>query len=71
MKNKKWVAIRNNEICGVFENRKEVIRWFKELLNQTLKDCKNQDKTDEYDYPIEVYPIKIFPFEQRSTFLGL
>ncbi len=66
-----WVAYRNGESCGVFKNRKEAVKWFKELLKQTLKDFDKQDKTDNFDYPIEIKRIIIEPIYKRETYLGL
>ena len=34
----KWVLIRKGEVRNVFDNRKEAVKHFKELLKQTLKD---------------------------------
>lgn len=70
MKNK-WVLIREGEVRNVFENRREAVKHFKELLKQTLKDFDKQDKTDEYTYPILIPKIEIKPIEERSAFLSL
>lgn len=67
----RWVAYREGDACGVFENRKKAVKWFKDLLKQTLKDFEKQDKTDEFDYPIEIKRIIIEPIKQRKAFLGL
>ena len=67
----KWIAYREGEAIGVFENRKEAVKWFKGLINQTLKDLDNQDKTDEFDYNIEIKRIVIEPLIERGNFLGL
>lgn len=66
-----WVLIRNGEVRNVFKNRREAIKYFKELLEQTLKDFKKQDKTDEYDYHIKIPETEIKPVEWRDSFLSL
>ena len=68
---KKWVLIRNGEVRFVFENRREAIKHFKAMLKQTLKDIGKQDKTDEYDYHIDIPSTEIKPVDERDTFLGL
>lgn len=68
---KKWVAYRNEEVCGVFDNRKEAVKWLKGLLRQTLDDFKNQDKNDTYNYQIEIPRIRIKSVKQREICLGL
>lgn len=70
-KEQPWIFIRGGEVSGVFENRKKAVKYYKKLLEQTLKDLKNQDKTDEYDYPIKVFEIEIKPIEERKAYLGL
>jgi hypothetical protein len=70
-KNAKWILMRNGEARNVFENRKEAVKHFKELLKQTLKDFDKQDKTDEYDYPILIPETEIKPIEGRDAFLSL
>lgn len=67
----KWIAYRNGSPCGVFENRKEAVKWFKELLKETLKNFDKQDKTDEYDYNIEIKSIIIEPIKLRPSYLAL
>jgi hypothetical protein len=67
----KWILIRNGEVRNIFNNRKEAVKYFKELLEQTLKDFKTQDKTFEYDYPIIVPSYEIKPIEERHSYLGL
>jgi hypothetical protein len=66
-----WVAVDDFGVVGVFLDRKEAVKWFKELLKRTLKDFDKQDKIDEYDYPITINKLNIYPFKQRDTFLGL
>ncbi|MHA1481874.1 MAG: hypothetical protein ACTSQA_00365, partial [Candidatus Heimdallarchaeaceae archaeon] len=68
---KKWVAVRNGEPCGIFDNRKKAVRWFKDLLEQTLADFKRQDKFDEFDYPIEIPHLTIKPMHERTAELSL
>ena len=72
-KNKKqdWILIRNGEVVNVFENRRDAVKHFKELLEQTLKDFKTQDKTDEYSYPIKIPETEIKPVEERKSYLSL
>lgn len=69
--NQKWIAYREGEAIGVFENRKEAVKWFKEMLQQTLDDFDKQDKTDEFDYNIDVKRLLIEPIKQRKSYLGL
>ncbi len=73
MKNKKqsWILLRNGEVRNVFKNRKEAVKYFKELLEQTLKDFKKQDKSDEYNYPIKIFETEIKPVEWRESYLSL
>ena len=54
-KEQSWVLIRNGEVRNVFQNRREAVKHFKKLLDQTLKDFKKQDKIDEYNYPIKIF----------------
>ena len=68
---RKWVLIRNLEVTNVFDNRKEAVKHFKELLTQTLRDFKKQDTTDEYDYNIKIPEIEIKEVEDRKSFLSL
>jgi hypothetical protein len=68
---KKWIFIRNKEVRGIFNNRKEAIKYFKELLKQTLKDFDKQDKSNEYDYPIFIPETEIKPINERSADLSL
>jgi len=70
-KEKQWIAYRDGEVCGIFENRKQAVKWLKGLLNQTLKDFENQDKGDEYDYKIEINRLVIEPYKERGEHLGL
>ncbi len=70
-KEQNWVLIRTGEVRNVFKNRREAVKHFKELLKQTLKDFKEQDKIDDYDYPIEIPEIKIKPVEERKAYLSL
>jgi len=71
MRDNKWILIRNGEVRNIFIDRKEAIKHFKELLKQTLKDFDKQDKSNEYDYPIDIPNIKIIPIEERESYLGL
>jgi len=66
-----WIAVRNYEVIKIFKDRKEAVKYFKELLKQTLKDFEKQDRTDEYDYPIKIPEIEIKPIEEREAFLSL
>ena len=67
----KWILIRNGEVRNTFENRREAVKYFKELLKQTLKDFEKQDKSDEYEYPIKIPETIIKPVEERKSYLGL
>ncbi len=71
MKEKKWIAYRDGDACGIFENRRKAVKWFKKILKQTLKDFENQDETDEFDYTIETKRLIIEPLSERKTYLGL
>jgi len=66
-----WIATRNGEPCGIFDNRKKAVIWIKELLKQTLKDLDKQDKTNEFNYQIEIPEYKIKEVKTRKDFLGL
>lgn len=68
---RKWILIRGGEVRNVFNNRREAVKHFKELLKQTLKDFDKQDKSDEYDYPILIPETEIKPIEKREAFLSL
>lgn len=70
-KNKKWIAFREEEVAGVFENRREAVKWIKSLLNQTLKDLDKQSKNDDYDYSILISRYKLIPINEREKYLGL
>ena len=66
-----WILIRNGEVRNLFKNRREAVKHFKELLEQTLKDFKKQDKSDEFDYPFKIFETEIKPVDGRESFLGL
>ena len=68
---KYWIAYRNGVISGVFPNRRMAVFWLKTMLKQTLKDFDKQDKTDEYDYPIDIKSLEIKPVKTREAYLGL
>ena len=71
MKKGKWIYFRDGQARGIFNSRKEAVIYFKELLKQTLKDFDKQDKTDEYDYPIEIVRQEIKPLDERDADLSL
>ena len=71
MKEQNWVLIRDGEVRNVFENRKKAIAYFKKLLTQTLKDFKEQDKSDKFDYSIKIPELQIKPVGWENLFLGL
>ena len=66
-----WIAVRNYEVIKIFKDRKEAVKYFKELLKQTLKDFDKQDKSDEYDYPITIPQIEFYPIKEREAYLSL
>ena len=66
-----WVYIRNGKVRKVFNNRKEAVKYFKELLKQTLKDFDKQDKRDDYDYPFTIMEQTIKPVDERESYLSL
>ena len=66
-----WILIMNGEVRNVFENRKKAVKYFKELLKQTLKDFETQDETDEYDYPMKIHEIEFKPIDGRESYLSL
>lgn len=70
-KQQSWILIRDGEVRNVFKNRREAVKYFKELLEQTLKDFKRQDKIDDYDYPIKIPETEIKPVEWRESYLSL
>ena len=69
--NKKWILIRDGEVRYTFNNRKEAIGYFKEVLKQTLKDFDKQDKSDEFTYSIVIPKTEIKPVEKREAYLSL
>ena len=71
LKNTNWIFIRDNEVRKIFKDRKEAVKYFKELLKQTLKDFDKQDKSDEYDYPITIPQIEFYPIKEREAYLSL
>lgn len=73
MKNEqvKWIYLRNDKVRMVFNNRKEAIKYFKDLLKQTLTDFDKQDKTNEFTYPILIPLQEIKPIEEREAYLSL
>ncbi len=70
-KEKNWILIRDGEVRNVFKNRIEAVKYFIELLEQTLKDFKKQDKTNEFNYPIRIPETIIKPVEWRESHLSL
>ena len=66
-----WICVRNTEVIKIFKDRKEAIKYFKELLKQTLKDFDKQDTSDEYDYPITIPQIEFYPIKEREAYLSL
>ena len=66
-----WVYYRDGEVRKVFKNRQEAISYYKKMLNQTLKDFQNQDKNDDYDYPIEIFNQGFREVRDREACLGL
>jgi len=67
----KWIFTRNGEVRGVFENRREAVKYFKGLLKQTLKDFDKQDKTNDYTYAIKIPLMEFKPMEERGVELSL
>lgn len=70
-KDTNWIFIRNGEVRKIFKDRKEAVKYFKELLKQTLKDFNKQDTSDEYDYPIKIPQMEMKPIEEREAHLSL
>ena len=70
-KEQHWILTRNGEVRNTFKNRREAVKYFKELLEQTLKDFKKQDKIDDYDYPIKIPETEIKPVDWRESYLSL
>ena len=66
-----WIMVRNNEVVGVYNNRKEAIKHLKQMLKQTLEDINKQDKSDEFDYHIEIPHLTIEQIKKREGYLGL
>lgn len=66
-----WILIRNGEVRNVFPSRKEAVKYFKNVLKQTLKDFEKQDKTNEYDYSFKIFETEIKPVEWRESHLSL
>lgn len=65
-----WLATIDGMPCESFNDRKNAVRWFKDVLKQVLKDFDTQDETDKYDYNIEFRKIEIKCFDKRETYLG-
>jgi len=65
-----WLATRGGEPCGSFETRKDAIKWLKAILRQVSTNYDKQDKTDEYNYEIELKEIEIRRYESRQPYLG-
>ncbi len=70
-KDTNWIFVRNGKVRKIFKNRKEAVKYFKELLKQTLKDFDKQDISEEYDYPIKIPQTEIKPIEEREAYLSL
>jgi len=66
-----WVLTRNGEVRNVFDSRKKAVKHLKEMLQQTLTDFRIQDKSDEYDYEINIPETKIYPVEERPSYLSI
>jgi hypothetical protein len=66
-----WICVRNTEVIKIFKDRKDAVKYFKELLKQTLKDFDKQDISDEYDYPITIPQIEFYPIKEREAYLSL
>ncbi len=66
-----WILIRKGEVRNVFPNREEAVKYFVELLEQTLKDFKKQKKPIGFDYPIKIPETEIKPVEWRESHLSL
>ncbi len=71
MTEQKWIFIRNNEVRNVFKNRKEAVKYFKELLRQTLKDFEKQETCDDYDYSFKIFETEFKPLDKRKSYLSL
>lgn len=71
MPEQKWIFIRQEEVRGIFDNRKEAVRYFKKMLRRTLSDFEKQDKIDEYDYSIKIPEMEFKPIHKRDAQLSL
>ena len=71
IKKQNWILIRNGKVRNIFKNRREAVKYFKEILEQTLKDFEKQDKTDEYDYSFKIPETEFKPVEERKSYLSL
>jgi len=69
--NTNWICVRNCEVIKIFKDRKEAVKYLKELLKQTLKDFDKQDTSNEYDYSITIPQIEFYPIKEREAFLSL
>ena len=63
--------MRNEEPCAVFKTRKKAVAWIKKVIEQTLSDLSKQDKTDEFNYPVELNHHRFIYIENRPYYLGL
>ena len=67
----KWVYILEGEPANVFENRKEAVKFFLKMLEQTAQDFQGQAITDEYDYSIKIPAQEFKPLRTRTTDMSL
>ena len=66
-----WIFIRDGQTRKVFADRKEAVTYFKEMLTQTLKDFKNQDKNDNFTYNIHLPEMSFIFVEERDVDMSL
>jgi len=65
-----WLVTRDKIPCRSFNTRMEAVKWLKKVLKQVLKDFEKQDKSDEYDYEINLKSIEINHYDNRKAYLG-
>jgi len=71
MKKQKWIMTRKGEVVNIFDNREDAVKYFIELLIQTLNDFEKQNKPCEFDYSFIIPQTEFKPVLERESFLSL
>ena len=68
----KWILSRGDIIIGSFDSRQEGIIHLQNMIKQSLKDLKGQEKKNsEFTYNIDFKRIQLYYIELREAYLGL